>query len=346
MPSKFQKGQRVHYDTVRLNDGERTVDDGEILHVYPTYLQVTSDRGNIVQLVKKKGVTIVGKIERREIAPEKPPMRTFKDVPIRVLLDAFGGTDQSDYDENTNLLNYTGEAANGFIKEWIESEFDLDEVDRNEIDNVIRDSVQQKIDENVSHSMFVKVLRSAEDALCSSLEQAHVPHEISNNEQKGTLTISVEQDAIVRAWAEKTEGMGFVAWDPTLTAKDIISIVSLVSILDGRAEVYGYSPMKRTYDDDFDRFDPDTGTYYDLDKIARNAWKKHLREKHKAGTKHISRKNENLEDALSDAYADHELARVRFMDEPSNEKLEKKFHATRVAIKRAQAKLDIATHRH
>jgi hypothetical protein len=213
-------------------------------------------------------------------------MKTFKNVPIRDLLNDFGGTDHSDCDENTNLLDYTGEAAHEFIKEWIKREFDLDEVNQNEIADAVRDSVQQKIDENVSHSMFVKVLRSAEDALSSSLEQAKVPHDITIDERKGTLTISVEADAIVRAWAEKTEGIGFVAWDPTLTVKDIASSITLVSILDGRAEVYGYPKMKNTYDDNFDRFEPDTGDYFYLAKIAKAAWKKYLREKHKANTKH------------------------------------------------------------
>ena len=213
-------------------------------------------------------------------------MKTFRNVPVHDLLAAMGAPDQSDTDENPAMLDYSGETASSFCREWIEDNFDLEEVNQNEIEDAIQDAVSQAIDENVSRSMFKKVLDSVAGALDRSLDQSNIEHEISVNYKRGTVSISVLPQNIMRAWHEEITGMGIASWGGDETIDSIASAAELVDILDRRAEVYGLPSLRTLYNDDFDRFEPDTGSHAELSKIAESAWKKHLREKHRAGTKH------------------------------------------------------------
>ena len=226
-------------------------------------------------------------IQTRISQPTKSPkMKTFKSVPVRALLGTMDATDQSDSDENPAMLDYSSETARSFCQEWIEDNFDLEEVNRNEIEDAIQDAVSQAIDDNVSRSMFRKVLNATADALDRSFGNANVEHEITVNEKRGTLNISVVPHNLMRAWREEVSGIGLASWGGDETIDSVTSATELVGILDRRAEVYGHPSLKSLYDDVFDRFEPDTGAYTDLAKVAETAWKKHRREKHKAGTKH------------------------------------------------------------
>lgn len=226
-------------------------------------------------------------------------MKTFKDVSVYDFLPAMEATNQSDSDQNPAMLDYAGEAAQSFCKEWIEASFDLDEVNRDEIEDAVQDAISEAVNKNVSHSTFLKVLDSVRYALQQSFEQAEVGNEITVNEKKGTLTISVDPGDIMRAWREEVSGMGYSEWGGDESIADITSATMMINILNHRAEVYGQRSLKYFYDDfleykpgtpwrlrNFDRFEPDTGSYGELSKIAEGAWKKHRSEKHKAGTKH------------------------------------------------------------
>ena len=219
-------------------------------------------------------------------ATKAATMKTFKDVPVHVLRLAMGATDQSDADENPAMLDYAGEAARSFCKEWIEATFDLEEVSLNEIEDAVQDAISQAVDESVAHSLYLKMLDSVRYALQQSFEQAGINNEIAIDEKKGFLKISVNANDIMRAWREEVSGMGYSEWGGDESIADITSATMLVKILDHRAEVYGNRSLKYLYNDNFDRFEPDTGSYNELSKIAEDAWKKHRREKHKAGTKH------------------------------------------------------------
>ena len=241
----------------------------------------------IIQTGGNKHVVWSGEaIKGYATAVKAATMKTFKDVSVYDLLQAMGATDQSDSDENPALLDYAGEAAQSFRKEWIEATFDLDEMNRDEIEDAVQDAISEAVDRNVSNSTFLKTLDSVRYALQRSFEQAGIDNEIAIDEKKGFLTISVNDNDIMRAWREEVGGMGYSEWGGDETIADIKSAAMVIGILDHRAEVYGQRSLKYFYDDNFDRFEPDTGSYNELSKIAEDAWKKHLREKHKAGTKH------------------------------------------------------------
>ena len=213
-------------------------------------------------------------------------MKTFENISVYDLLPAMGDTNQADEDENPAMLDYAEEAAQSFCKEWIEASFDLDEVNRDEIEDAIREPVYMAVSDNVSHSMFLKMLDSVRYALQRSFEQAGIDNEIAIDEKKGFLKISVNANDIMRAWREEVSGMGYSEWGGDESIADIKSATMVINILNHRAEVYGQHSLKYFYDDNFDRFEPDTGDYSKLSKITEDAWKKHLREKHKTGTKH------------------------------------------------------------
>lgn len=215
-----------------------------------------------------------------------PKMKTFKNVSVYDLLPAMEATDQSDSDENPAMLDYAGDSALSIVKEWIEETFDLDEVDRGEIEDAVQDGILQAVEENVSHSMFQKVLDSVRYALEQSFEAAEVGCDIEVDRKKGFLTISVNPNDLMRAWRTEVEGMGYAAWGGDESIGDIKSLVTVIGILDRHAEVFGHHSLRSYYDDSFDRFDPDTGDYSTLSTLADKLWKKHLREKHKTGTKH------------------------------------------------------------
>jgi len=199
-------------------------------------------------------------------------MKSFKNVSVYHLIGALGVTNQADSDENPNLPNYSWEAAKGFIDEWVANEIDENEVDPEQVKDDIQEAVSTAVEENVSRSMFMKVLNAVEYAIGQALDRANVPYDITTNEKKGTLTIAVDRKAIMRAWAEETEGQGMVSWDPSLTANNIENATVLVNILRHRDEVYGGS-MKRDYDSSFNsQSEPDTGSYSELSKIARKAY--------------------------------------------------------------------------
>jgi len=242
----------------------------------------------------------------RPVRPARvPKMKIFRNVPVHEILAQIGATDQSDWEANPNMMDYADEAADGFVNSWIETEFDEEEVPVDEIKDAVSEAVNYKVQDNVSHSIFLKMLSAVKYALDNALEHAKVPGGCEVDEKRGTFTIEVDSDAIVRAWAEETEGMGYTAWDDSLGADDIESAKMLINILEHRASVYGYHDMKWNYDWYFDRFEPDTGSYMELAKVAREAWRKHLSEKHKAGTKHrgsgSSRSEQLLAKIMKDA---------------------------------------------
>jgi hypothetical protein len=262
----------------------------EAKRVVRSWLRLNPEyEGNIriVQSGGNKRVVWSGEaIKGTSFTAKSAAMKTFKDVSVYNLLPAMEATNQSDSDENPAMLDYAGDAARSFCKEWIEDTFDLDEIDRNEIEDAVRDAISMAVDENVSHSMFLKTLDSVRYALQRSFEQAGVDSEIAVDERKGHFKISVNPGDLMRAWREEVDGMGYSEWGGDESIKDITSASMMAKILDHRADVYGQHRLKFFYDDNFDRFEPDTGNYAELSKVATDAWKRHLREKHKAGTKH------------------------------------------------------------
>ena len=200
-------------------------------------------------------------------------MKVFRNVSIYDLMTALGVKDPADWDENPQLLEYIDENSRAFIREWAEQTARDEELDENDIVEAISDSVNSATQENASRSMFKQVLHAMDTALSNALERANIPNDILVNEKKGTFTIKIDRAAIRKAWAEETSGMGYVAWDPSLGAKDIKDAKMLVNILAHHDEVYGQGSMSDDFNAAFENFEPDTGKYHQIVAVAEKALK-------------------------------------------------------------------------
>jgi hypothetical protein len=210
-------------------------------------------------------------------------MKTFRNVPVFEIDWVKDLTSDGEYPE---LFGYISDSAQNFLAQWIPNTFDLDEVKESEIEGSVWEPVHDKIRESAERHLLQMNLGAIERATSYALEFANVPFDIEINEKKAALNISVNRNAVERAWQRATDGVGLVAWDPSLNANDIGGGLNLISILDSYLRVYGMKSMERVYSENLPHAEPDTGRYSDLAAVAQKAWRSHLREKHKAGTKH------------------------------------------------------------
>ncbi len=186
-------------------------------------------------------------------------------------------TKQWDSDDNPNLLLYADEAAGGFVREYSTSVAEEGQ-DPRDIAEVFQEDIDMAVQQNVGRSMWERSGRAAENALEELAQNARVPLTAKFDPKKGNLSATFDGKAMLRAWREEVKGQGYAGWGGDEKVdffdSDIKSLKRLIGILDSRAEVYGTARFKRLVSKDMDGFEPDTGSYSQLAKIADKAIKK------------------------------------------------------------------------
>ncbi len=202
-------------------------------------------------------------------------MATLK-ANLEELFDHVGATKQWDFDDNPNLPDYASEAANRFAREYAADVAEEGE-DPHNIADAIRSEIDMVMQQNAGSSMWKRSGHAAESALERLAEDARVPLTAKFDKKKGMITATFDSKAMLRAWRDAVEGQGYSGWGGDEKISDLKSLKNLVGIFDDRAEVYGNRKFKRLVESEMDRFEPDTGSYSELAKIADKAIGKHRR---------------------------------------------------------------------
>lgn len=169
------------------------------------------------------------------------------------------------------LSNYIFEATSSFLREWSESVVDDYEVSGPEqLAEEAEPDVNTAIADNVNANVWDRQKHALADTIERAAERAKVDMSVSVSD-KGEVIVTFDPKDMMRAWAEETEGIGLAAWDPSLKHGDIENVSMIVSILRHRDEVYGHGNMERDYRGHFEGFEPETGRYHELAKIAAKA---------------------------------------------------------------------------
>jgi hypothetical protein len=167
------------------------------------------------------------------------------------------------------LQDYAADNANSFLKEWA-SDAGVDEVPEE-----VQQAVEEAIWENIGRSAFgteANALVNAVENLAEESSRAVGVREAvlaDFDEKRGMLKLTVSQD-FLRIWRAATEGYGTVAWDPSLRMKDVTA-KTVLSVLDDMAKVYDWWDIQRRIEASLERFEPDTGSHWQLKKIAEAA---------------------------------------------------------------------------
>lgn len=263
---KFKIGQRVHYNTTRMQDGERVTDDGEITAVGKTTLTVSGDRSRVVEVIKKsgwkggRGVKILSQPAKKTKPAARSNFFTWKPMGYWDLLEHITGNAEGGPDDD-----WAWEATKSFMNDYL----DDDNRDREED---IQEAVRTQIEDAIGQSMARQRQWAIAQAIEGLLEAASVTATVATSEDnRYNIEVEVEVTSMLRAWGNETEGTGLVAWDPTLAIQDIKDLKMLCNILDGYANVYGIPSLQQRYERAMDRFEPDTGSYSALVKVADQA---------------------------------------------------------------------------
>lgn len=185
--------------------------------------------------------------------------------------------------ENEGLMDYAAEASDGFLKEWAAETEGMDEPTEGSvhvggywIPEEVQQAVQDKVWDNVGRSSFRTEMAAFVNALADlGVESARVVgvrDAIAVTEGGGDVRFTISRD-FMRIWKAATEGVGYSSWDPDLRLKDVTA-KTVLHVLDSMTEVYGWSSIKRRMESDLERFEPDTGSYWELKKVAEAAMPK------------------------------------------------------------------------
>lgn len=203
------------------------------------------------------------------MATKTPRLRKVKSS-FEEILKAVDIQGNEDIDESVN--NYVWEATKAFCDEYLGDH--AGEENEDEISEIIEQPIQYAIEKAVGASMWKNKQRALEDALESAAHRANIKPFSVNVVSWDEVVIEFDPKGMLRAWGEETSGQGYMAWDPSLRASDIKNAAQVARILDSRDEVYGpKNAIQRTFEGHFDRFEPDTGSYSKLKKVADQAIK-------------------------------------------------------------------------
>jgi hypothetical protein len=203
-------------------------------------------------------------------------------MPIEKLWGAIGISDPQESDESAQ--DYAAEATSSFLKEWATNEMEEGQ-EPWELIEAAEDAVREKVWDNVSGSVWRHIKNEIESAIEAAAEQAmsatNSPGAIGKIEigKRGTFTIEIGKP-FLKMWRAAVEGEGYAAWGGDEKLSDV-SASRVLSVLDNIAEVYGGGDIARKYENSQrgDRFEPDTGSYSELAKVADKALKDSKRKK-------------------------------------------------------------------
>lgn len=170
------------------------------------------------------------------------------------------------------LSDYCHTAASAFIEDW-KRDNELEEAPEG-----VYEEVLYKIEENAGKDLWEHqrawLLEAIELSAQKAASATNAPQSIdSPDEEKGIVSIIVHKN-FLKIWEQATTGMGYSAWGGDERLDDVKSLNFVLQILDDVADVYGYESIKRIYERTVDdRFEPETGRYHELVKIADKAAK-------------------------------------------------------------------------
>jgi len=186
------------------------------------------------------------------------------------VLETIGVKDPKDHE---GYSDYSWDATRNFMREFIANEFSPEEVNRGDVEELIENDVREAIETNVMHSLAVKTQRAIEDVLDRAAQSAGVSINVSFD-RRGNVIVDISAADLLKIWRQEVEGMGYAAWGGDEKASDIKGVHQLINIFNLRTEVYGGTSMERYFEGEFDRWEPDTGSYWTLKKIAEKSLKR------------------------------------------------------------------------
>jgi hypothetical protein len=177
--------------------------------------------------------------------------------------------DETEWEDNETISNYVYESVDSFMEEW-QLDDNATEIGMSAVENAVR----QAIEDNVNKSLARHRMNAVANAIESVLHEAGVPSNIEQNDKRFTLIVEVSSPAMMKVWELTTEGVGIVAWDPSLHITDIKNVKQLVDILNARAKVYGGPSIGKRYRKAVEDVTPNTGNMSTIYNIAVKANKK------------------------------------------------------------------------
>lgn len=181
------------------------------------------------------------------------------------------------------LSDYTWEATSGFLKEWAENNLSEEDDDGNvktaEVPTEVEEAVREAIEDNAGKSLWDSQRQWLLNAIESSAEEAMRVTEADGAieavlEDKGIISIRIGKP-FLKIWREEVEGQGYSAWGGDEKLSDVKDACFVFRVLDGLAEVYGFKSISVYHELAIDeRFEPDTGNYSQLSRVANEALKK------------------------------------------------------------------------
>jgi hypothetical protein len=176
--------------------------------------------------------------------------------------------------EGEGIRDYSAEATHRFVEGWMDDHPEWE--DRGDARMRIEDAVSEAVWERVSRAIAETQL----EAIASGIE------DLINRVRRGAIeTAAVSPPtrpwgirAIVHtgfrgAWEETVGGYDGAELDPDapLNASTILGVAVMIP------SVYGDTSMRRRVDRAFDRYEPETGSSYELNKIADAAARRRTR---------------------------------------------------------------------
>lgn len=199
-------------------------------------------------------------------AKKKTKTRTLT-AELEPLLEAFDL-------ENSRLEDSVNDQAwqdkEHFMKEWLEAQDEDTPLSVDQI-QLAEDAVWEALQQDYADSITFKRGEALVDAAQYLADQADIESTWTFDRDTGIVSVTIDK-SFLKAWGEATEGVGFVAWDSSLGLSDVKGVASVIGVLDDRANVYGMRRFERTYEDNWDRWEPGgSQDYRSLTRLADEA---------------------------------------------------------------------------
>ena len=188
-------------------------------------------------------------------------------IPHEKILSYFG---MESVAEGDWLQDYAAEATNQFMQDWSQDTGELEREDIEAAGEAVRDKIWENTGRSTVEHEIDAMARAIDDIPARASRDAVVnAHGVYAGKRWG-VEVDVG-DGFARLYQEAVEGFGLPVGGERLRKKDIgpgaiLTVVKLVP------EVYGgVRDFKRQVADAFERFEPETGTHWELRKVADKA---------------------------------------------------------------------------